>query len=338
MTARRIVVAAVTIFVLVSGSSRAQTLYTLTDLGESTADGEWTVANAINESGQVVGLRDDRGFLWEAGVGLTDIGSGVAYDINDNGQAIVGGYLWEEGTSSTGIGGSCFAINNSGQVVGRNGSNAFLWEEGVGMTSLGAGSAYDINDSGQVIGYVDSDMMVVRSFLWEEGIGRTYTDDFEEFEPHTCAWGINNLGQVVGYSVASTGMRAFLWEKDGTMINLGDLPGGDDGSEAWAINDKGQVVGSSEVGANAETAAFLWEEGSGMINLNEQLDSSGDGWWLRQARDINESGQIVGYGRNSDGNFHAFLLTPVPEPTTIWMLGLAGLVFGRSRFNGSEKS
>ena len=54
------------------------------------------------------------------------------------------------------------------------------------------------------------------------------------------ALGINNRGQVVGYSSTASGpLHAFLWEK-GTMTDLGVLLGG---SIAYGINNSGQIVG-----------------------------------------------------------------------------------------------
>jgi probable HAF family extracellular repeat protein len=40
------------------------------------------------------------------------------------------------------------------------------------------------------------------------------------------AYGLNDAGQVVGYSDDATGRQAFLWDAVGGMQGLGDLPGG----------------------------------------------------------------------------------------------------------------
>jgi probable HAF family extracellular repeat protein len=60
------------------------------------------------------------------------------------------------------------------------------------------------------------------------------------------AYGINNLGQVVGYADTRSGDHAFLYN-GGTMVDLNTLlaptnPGWDLAS-AQAINDTGQIVG-----------------------------------------------------------------------------------------------
>ena len=70
------------------------------------------------------------------------------------------------------------------------------------------------------------------------------------------AWGINELGQVVGHSETADGhVHAFLWEEGTGMTDLGTL-GGDD-SYARGINDLGQVVGASYTAEDVRHAA-LW--------------------------------------------------------------------------------
>jgi probable HAF family extracellular repeat protein len=107
------------------------------------------------------------------------------------------------------------------------------------------------------------------------------------------------------------------------MTDLGTLGGTD--SSAMGINASGQVVGFSDTAGDAAQHAFLYD-GSAMIDLNTLIDPASD-WTLSYARGINDAGQIVGYGTHN-GNESAFLLD-VPEPTTLLLLGLGGLVFRR---------
>jgi probable HAF family extracellular repeat protein len=78
-------------------------------------------------------------------------------------------------------------------------------------------------------------------------------------ENGSVAWGINDSGQVVGFStITSTGeTHAFLY-LDGEMHDLNDLIPADSGWElddAYAINNSGQIVGSGRL--NGEARAFL---------------------------------------------------------------------------------
>src|SRR3546814_2369758 len=52
---------------------------------------------------------------------------------------------------------------------------------------------------------------------------------------------------------------------------------------------------------------------SDLLDLND-LVVGADGWTFDFAWDINDQGWIVGNATDAQGNLHAFLLTPVPEP------------------------
>jgi hypothetical protein len=55
--------------------------------------------------------------------------------------------------------------------------------------------------------------------------------------------------------------------------------------------------------------------------LNTLLDPL-SGWSLSVATAINDAGQIVGAGM-LEGQTHAFLLTPVPEPSAFLLIAMA---------------
>ena len=66
----------------------------------------------------------------------------------------------------------------------------------------------------------------------------------------------------------------------------------------------------------------------GMQDLNDLIAPS-SGWTLTYALGINDSGQIVRIGENSNSQEEAFLLKPVSEPSTfvVWTgLGTKGLI------------
>ena len=321
--------------------------YKVTDLG--TLGGKfYTRAYSMNNRGQVVGAskRNDSGkhqaFLWEDGV-MKDLGTlgrsvSSAVAINDAGQ-IVGSasvrarrhgvyhvFVWENDvmtdifdnveTASGLIHGSASDINESGHIAGSwkdpatgSATRAFLWEDGT-MTDLGTlggntSHATGVNDYGQVVGFSStasgtSARASTRAFLWENG---TMTRLGTLGDNYTVAKDINNSAQVVGYSKMDSVTHAFPWE-DGDMTDLGTLRGSS--SIATRINDVGEVVGYIEYDPRPDSAlhhAFLWTDGT-MIDLNDAIDP-GSGFRLAIARDINESGQIVGKGYIR-GEQHAF--------------------------------
>ena len=78
--------------------------------------------------------------------------------------------------------------------------------------------------------------------------------------------GINNAGQVVGYSYSSgTEWHAFLWDAVNGMHDLGTLGGTLALGEG--INDAGQVVGYSQITGDSAMHTFLWDATNGMQDL-----------------------------------------------------------------------
>jgi probable HAF family extracellular repeat protein len=114
------------------------------------------------------------------------------------------------------------------------------------------------------------------------------------------------------------------------MHDLGSLGG--NYSSAFGINNSGQVVGESYTANGFVDDAFLYSNGT-MLDLNSMIPAS-SGWQLTEACAINDHGWIVGAGFNPSGQDHAFLLTPVPEPSTLALLaagaiGLLGFAWRR---------
>lgn len=117
----------------------------------------------------------------------------------------------------------------------------------------------------------------------------------------SAALGINNSGQVVGYSSTSNGYsHAFLYN-GGNMSDLGTLGGGSE-SYSEGINDSGQVVGYAFT-SDGLAHAFLYSGGA-LMDLGTLQGPSG----VSYAYGINSSGQIVGSSSTvNDSTPHAFL-------------------------------
>jgi probable HAF family extracellular repeat protein len=159
-------------------------------------------------------------------------------------------------------------------------------------------SPTDINNSGQIVG---SSLYGTETHasVWEGG---TITDLGTLGGRDSYATGINELGQIAGYSSVeietTTGLHAWIWD-EGVMTDIGTLGGKD--SWASAINNAGQIVGTSDTAGDAAMHLFLYSGGA-MNDLGTLGGTRAD------ACDINEFGHIVGASRLSGTtDEHAFL-------------------------------
>jgi probable HAF family extracellular repeat protein len=194
------------------------------DLG-TLREGETSIANAINDRGQVVGISGySRAFLWESGRMVELEGMDNAWDINNRGQIVGSGRfnnvihaaLWENGhvTDLGSLGGhsTAVSINEGGQIVGTSSLTEggdeypFLWERGV-MSALSeglVGGASAINERGQVVGVelTPEEGRPIGSFVWQRGT---------LLHLGGLMFGINSRGQIVGGDFLGESFRAYLW-------------------------------------------------------------------------------------------------------------------------------
>ena len=103
------------------------------------------------------------------------------------------------------------------------------------------------------------------------------------------AVGINNRGDVAGYSENSAGSRSFIYNKDGFSF----LPQSGNSSVPVAINNRGQVLYNANT-ASGQTQPFLYGP-KGALNINPDPGNWGMG------RALSSSGQAV--GNIGDKNF-----------------------------------
>jgi probable HAF family extracellular repeat protein len=208
-------------------------------------------------------------------------------------------------------------INDAGHVSGRQVRShpeastvfmAMVYRDGMfdpiaSSQNDGGLMAVGLNNNGQAIG-MSPDMD--RGYRFDFA-GRTTTN----VEPlaghtHTGAFGINDAGEVVGYSFGSFsggfGRRAIV-VRGGVTTELPNL-GAPLYSWAFGINQAGQIVGEAGVPQTATQPsaihAVLWS-GNSITDLGTLggLDSHAHG--------INDLGHIVGSSLTSSGEEHAFV-------------------------------
>jgi len=238
------------------------------DLGTLGGKNSWTMYNGINDRGEAVGLAETA-------------------DPDPNGEDLCG-----------------FRTHLT--------CRPFFWKNGhmTALPTLGGnnGQASGINRHGQIAGFAENGIedstcppnatnnRITLPVLWEKGKAQPLPTVGSD--PDGQAWGINNLGQAVGYSGTCTFPNAVLWE-NGTAIPLPDL--GIPGALAVAINDQGQIVGQG-VSADGTVLAAVWQNNTvtGLGLLPGDATSFAEG--------INNQGQVVGSNTDSAGDWsHAFI-------------------------------
>lgn len=124
--------------------------------------------------------------------------------------------------------------------------------------------------------------------------------------PDVYAKDINNLGQVVGYSVdAGNNSRAVIWQTPmAPATNLPVLSQANPWGEAYRINDAGQIVGKGRTDAN-QSHALYWPSGPTV-----PTDIGTLGGVHSFANDINEAGVVVGSAAAANNGTRAFRWTP----------------------------
>jgi probable HAF family extracellular repeat protein len=234
---------------------------------------------------------------------------------------------------------AAYGINGIGSVVGYcydpagtslNRGRATLWNNGLPTEippppNRPYSIAIAISNSGQVVGFAEDKtggFRGIRAFSWTVADG---TIDLQTFDggTTTIAYGVNNLGQVVGLGDTAAGPRAFIWAK-GTGLTSLDTLVGDGYSEAFGINDAGQVVGNSYGldGGQWQPHPFIWKDGEYFKNLNELIDDPTNVWRVAFAQAINNQGQILCRGYRLDDPLlgsQFLLLSPIqpPGPTPV---------------------
>lgn len=227
-------------------------------------------ATGINNRGQMVGIFNNQNiypyshaFIMNAdGSGFRDLGTiggafSAANGINDAGQVTGYAYATSQGqplhafiTDANGfnmrdigtLGGNVsrgLAINNLGQVTGA--SSAASGHNRAFLTDANGNNMRDLGNLAQ-------------------------RDDFESW-----ANGLNDQGQVVGWSATMKGMSAFVTATNGTgmydLNSLSNLPAGVILSEANGINELGQIIARDNAHGHAYLLTPVPEPGAASMLL-----------------------------------------------------------------------
>lgn len=269
--------------------------YNVTDLGSlSTNTNGTVVAASINDFGQIAGRYD---------TGATFINQNATTNVTQTNN-VRQGFIWENGSQT--------ALTNTGI---KNGESDFGAANGATVTLLTT-NVNTIGNSGIILGTADEVRQPIpkatdRALVWQKN-GSNYDltiNDFGGLESYL--FDANNLNQVVGRNILSSGQDKAIYSENGLIQELTTLGG--DGGTARGINNKGQIVGyvDSDGTLNDQfvNTAVIWQKNTSGTYTMQNLGTFGAE--KATLRDINDAGHIIGSTNNGSGataTSSAFLL------------------------------
>ena len=349
-----------------TSNASAQVSYKVTDLGVLHDTNNLGCAMSVNDEGWT--------FIMSGSLPPGEQNNQLGTLLNGRGVLGIDGYKIDLGT----LGGkntwmNWGQINDWGQIVGYsetsvsdpNGEDVcgfgthltcrpFLWQffHMSALSTLGGnnGQASGINLGGQIAGYAENGLVdstcpagitnnrIDLGVFWENGEAEARPLLPLSGDPDSVAFGINDQGQIVGYSGNCTAANhAVLWQ-NGNPTALPDL-GVQGFSLAWAINDRGQMVGEVLRPDGMTDYAVLWQNSHEITNLKTLPGDFGS-----LASGISPDGKtVVGSTWDSKLNWsHAFIYqngtmtdlnTLLPESSNLYAT-MANKVNARGQISG----
>jgi probable HAF family extracellular repeat protein len=234
---------------------------------------------------------------------------------------------------------TAYAVNSAGRVAGTiepplnstEPGRAFVWTPSspFGTTGTlrdigtlgGAGAhAKATNEAGHVVGGAGDAAGVSHAYLWT-AVGGMKSLGFPAGATSAGAWGMNDIGDVVGIAENADSQYAVWWRVSvaadgsvqvGSVEALAPVPGSFS-TVAFAVNQRGQAVGWS-IPISGSNHPIMWTRTSDGWIVEDLGILPGDAWAV--ARDINDAGIAVGYSHPGQGCASAVVWTTQAGRTT----------------------
>lgn len=208
--------------------------------------------------------------------------------------------------------------------------HATLWhgDAVVDLGTLGGAYSYahDINNLGQIVGQSSLNDGAYVATLWQTGAGARANALLKATGPSatalgtlggssSSATGINDQGQVVGWSLGSdeSSLRGFTWHT-GSMSDLNK--GSMRESHADKINNAGMVVGSSRQVDSGDRHATLWRGPDAAADLGTLAFGT-----YSYAYDVSDTGLVVGMSASWGDTVRRATIWNGQEQTDLGTLG-----------------
>ncbi|MBB2910470.1 putative repeat protein (TIGR01451 family) [Streptosporangium becharense] len=193
-------------------------------------------------------------------------------------------------------------INNKGQIAAainrgtlpNEAKNGAVLFSGAGLVDIHASlgdatysTARDVNEDGTVVGTYQAQNEDSRTFVFKDGKATRFNN---LYLPRA----INDKGQIVGAS--------WIRDTDGSVLKLSSFK--DQYIEVYSLNNSGLVAGGADMNPDPkvqEYRAFRIAKPGEPVNVTrDRLEFMGDS---TVAFDVNDSGQVAGYGVDRSGGY-----------------------------------
>jgi uncharacterized membrane protein len=328
---------------LVSGAEGSPYRATLWDHGSvhdcgTTGGGIHSQFSAINSTGTAVGAAEDSSgrmqlMIWKNNAMTTMAslpGSISGYALSINSAETVVGMCWNPSLGPYGA------------------YRAFTWSDGTiaplgALTADGFSSARAISENGVIVGSAQDPAHPGGVPVRFDGVGGVTPLGMPPAAQSADAVAVNSSGTIAGYEQIAPGITLpLMWDGGGPPQVL-PLLSGDDAGYAFDLNEAGQIVGQSKDSVSGRFRATLWDSGIA-YDLQPLLPAPAGGAWLStNASSITDAGEILITGQirfavfpgQYVDEYHAMVISPVPEPSFLGVLAIVGFAAISRRRNGA---